>query len=165
MICKSFVECLSLEKKKSDERCEKCKEISSNTNIPCKEKGRRYTLQNDKKLTIANFWIDGGVYVDKTESKCDRLYYIVDEPKTTVIFIELKGRDIKHALEQLIATATQFKGVFENDRKFFRIVCSGAPKIANDKKCIKLKETILKLFKTMPLIKEMKIEEKYSELK
>ena len=162
MICDRFDKCLSLTQEKIGERCIECRKISNDSNITCEEKGRRYNLQNDKKLDVINFLIDGGVYDKESQSKCDRLYYVFDKPKSSAIFIELKGKDVKHALEQLMVTVSTHKELFANDRKYFRIVCSGVPKIANDKKCIKIKEILLKNFNSIPLIRERVINEKYS---
>lgn len=163
MICDKFGECINNQIKK-DSKCGSCRNESKSSNITCKENGRRYNLNNDKGLKVVNFLIDGGVYVNESIGKCDRMYFIKDESNPKFIFIELKGKDVKHGLEQLLETAKRHKTIIANNRSFFRLVCSGAPKIANDQKCIDLKREIYRLFKSVPTIKGNEIDEKYSEL-
>ena len=165
MICSDFIFCLKTGSSKFGRKCCVCRRESNEPKITCQENKRTYSLINDQNNVVINFLIDGGVISDEDEiRKCDRLYYVHDENGNSVIFIELKGKKIVHALDQLYATANLFRDCFKDCRKHFRVVCSGAPKIANDSKSIALKRKIFKEFNSQPIIKLNKLEEKYSHL-
>ena len=71
------------------------------------EKGRKYTLSISGKKETALFDVDG--YLVTRGQKCDKLV-LVDECKNAgkeewcEIFVELKGKDVAHAIEQLRTT-------------------------------------------------------------
>ena len=69
------------------------------------EKGKRYSASASCPNSTASFQIDGNIIKDG--AKCDKLVVALheDAPGTTV-FVELKGRDISHAIEQLEHTLT-----------------------------------------------------------
>ncbi|MBO6193241.1 MAG: hypothetical protein J6O00_03570 [Clostridiales bacterium] len=165
MICSKFEECIE-QYKCIDKSCLVCRSENSAHNITSKENGRRYNLINDKRLRVVNYLIDGGVYREENDkTKCDRLYVVFDQPRLTVIFVELKGKSIKHALEQLKDTAVRHKSMLSEKRTAFRVVCSGAPKIGNDPQIINLKKCIFREFNTFPIIKENNLDEAYSTIK
>ena len=66
-------------------------------------------------------------------AKCDYLYLIDLEPEPIAILIELKGTDIKRAIEQIKNTLVLFSHAFDKCNKVYgRIVFSGGtPNIQN----------------------------------
>lgn len=73
--------------------------------ISVEEKGQKYHLFFQRECESAVYAIDGGIITDETTRKCDKLILIeLDSQKWIEFFIELKGRDIKHAIEQVEAT-------------------------------------------------------------
>ena len=64
------------------------------------EKGKKYSASVACPNRTASFQIDGNII--KEGAKCDKLVVALheDAPGTTV-FVELKGRDVSHAIEQL----------------------------------------------------------------
>ena len=74
--------------------------------ISVKENGRRYILKFDKERYCVSFLVDGGIIT--TGVRCDKLIVVrlgdTSDSREAEIFVELKGKDIKHAIEQLEAT-------------------------------------------------------------
>lgn len=69
------------------------------------EKGQTYRVTFASKQMSAVYAIDGGIINDKKCSKCDKLILVcLEQDKWFELFIELKGRDISHAIEQIEAT-------------------------------------------------------------
>ena len=66
------------------------------------EKGRRYVLQVSNSKESVVYKIDG--YIITAGSKCDKMVLIKDSSNWTQIFVELKGKDLHHAIEQLGST-------------------------------------------------------------
>ncbi len=164
MVCDKFEKCIIASESDGSARCLQCRCENSDSNISCHENGKRYNLCNDMNLFITNFLIDGGVYEHKDKSsRCDRLY-VVSEAKKTAIFIELKGKNCHHALEQLYNTADRHRKLLVGMRVRFRIICSGAPNMGNDPKSIKLKRIISMEYGVLPLIKEKNYTEFYSKI-
>lgn len=80
------------------------------------EQGRKYTLEISEEKTTALFDIDG--YIITQGAKCDKLVLINEnkvngkEEAWNEIFVELKGTDVTHAIEQIRATLK--KAVFKH---------------------------------------------------
>lgn len=67
-------------------------------------------LCKDCKL-VDKYKIDGYFDSDKSHKKCDYLFIYYDnnnKNNRTIIFVELKGKDIEHAIKQLDATISTF---------------------------------------------------------
>lgn len=69
------------------------------------EKGQNYQAILSPERMTAVYAIDGGIITDKDCLKCDKLLLAsLDPDRWFELFVELKGRDISHAIEQLEAT-------------------------------------------------------------
>lgn len=112
--------------------------------VTCSERGKSYTLdqgQENPKHEVILLHIDGGVISNPEASmanKCDYAILVREgtsraEKKMTAFLVELKGKQVDHALKQLKATLhqTEFKPLWEScNRVFGRIVCtSSVPRI------------------------------------
>ena len=62
---------------------------------------RKYCAYNTRRQRVVAYRVDGGIVTDKTQSKCD---YALWTENNRVYFIELKGGDYSHALEQISST-------------------------------------------------------------
>lgn len=130
----------------------------------CEEKGKRYNLINDKHCQIALFHMDGGIICDEQNMpKCDFLFVVYDQACPTAIFVELKGKDIKHAVNQLKASVDRYGGVLDR-RICARIVCSSVPRLYNDPIVKKLKKELVSQYKGTLLIFEKNKDEKYVDI-
>ena len=120
----------------------KVKENKSSFSICC----------NEPKL-VDKYKIDGYFDCDITHRKCDYLFTCHYNTET-IIFVELKGTDIKHAIRQLDETISIFaKEQFFVQIKDFvligAIVSTGYP--SDDATFRKLKTNIIKKFKNYNL--------------
>ncbi len=131
----------------------------------CEERNKRYNLINDRNCKIALFHMDGGIVRnEKDEQKCDYLYIVHDQKCPTAIFVELKGKNIHHAVEQLRASINRY-GTELNRRICARVICSSVPRLYNDPMIKNLKKDLLKQYKKGTLfISEKNMEEKYSNI-
>ncbi len=74
-----------------------CSEEINNSIVSLKEKKSKFILHNHEKLILFKVKVDGCL-INKG-SKCDWL--LVNTKNHQALFVELKGRDIKHAFEQI----------------------------------------------------------------
>jgi len=82
-----------------------CTEELSDSKITVKRDGRKATFDNPERATIKR--IDLDCWMPSTDSpKAD---YIVSKPNVVDVIIELKGKDIDHAVEQIVATLVKWK--------------------------------------------------------
>mgnify|MGYP006973064671 CR=1 FL=1 len=70
--------------------------------VVTQELGKKYTLEITNGYPSTVFQVDGVII--KTGRKCDKLV-LVKTKEWTQIFVELKGHDAIHGMEQLLATA------------------------------------------------------------
>ncbi len=122
----------------------------------CEENKKKYVLENFKvkadRLTILSMQVDGGVVVpDKStpESicKCDYLFVVKSQNNPVAVLIELKGKNIKHAIEQIENSLIILKDALQGCiRVHGRIVYSGGtPKITNNPDFIRLQRKLKKM--------------------
>jgi hypothetical protein len=122
-----------------------------------REKGACYRLEKLGGRENVDYQVDGGLIpkVDTDNPKCDHLLLIrVSETEWIHVFIELKGTDVKHGLEQLKATLRHslFNSLAPNERRVARLVGRSMPSSKNNPEIDRLKQSIAKLnctFKTM----------------
>jgi hypothetical protein len=88
--------------------------------IVSSEKGCTHRANNVLLSAVRHFQIDGDVVRDPQILKCD--YLLLNDDVKTAYFIELKGSDIQHAIEQLECTLRIFKHELFEYRALFRVV-------------------------------------------
>ncbi len=112
------------------EKCRKYRDKRSNAKA--EERGKSIVFEGGGNEVIC-YRVDGGIIAGQSNCKCDNLLLFVDDRQA--VFIELKGVDIRHALEQ-IETAVSILGKDLTGYDFHgRIVAvSGIPDIKNDSK-------------------------------
>ena len=76
--------------------------------VSVSENGKTYTLRLQPPKRCAVYQVDGNIISEG--QKCDKLVLIDDEKGKGTIFVELKGKDISHAIDQL--EATLINGIF-----------------------------------------------------
>ncbi len=164
MICDKLYECCSNEKYicANKNGCVVFRDCRSNA--VCEEKGKRYNLVNDKGYTVILFHVDGGMISGEPDvKKCDFLYVVNDQEKPTAIFVELKGKDIYHAVRQVKETIDRY-GTALQRRIYARIVCNAVPRLYNDPSISNLRKELMKRYHGNLSIFEKNRDEKYSEL-
>jgi hypothetical protein len=70
------------------------------------ENGRKYHAENPEERKVVRCHIDGCAIRDG--ERCDYALYVPD--MDAVCFIELKGKDLKKAIQQISSTLTQLGG-------------------------------------------------------
>jgi hypothetical protein len=100
-----------------------CVEQHEGQFLVCAEKGRCVRFEKQPKRVAQKIRVDGCVIKQKTS--CD---YLVLDWKQRKHFVELKGKDVDHAFEQLEATIPEFETIGSNDEIWCFIVCSESPR-------------------------------------
>jgi hypothetical protein len=74
-----------------------------------KENKSKFTVRWERKgeLSICRIKVDGCLITDPTQKKCDYVFLIC--PEQEFLFVELKGTEIKHGIQQLLATIEFFR--------------------------------------------------------
>jgi hypothetical protein len=115
---------------------ERCSKVVKDKNIPVKENQRKFTIVNEQGLEITKIQVDGCLEIDGV--KCDWMFTMDNPP--IEIYVELKGRDVKHAFKQLENT---IKVVSRSNtaKRFCYVVASkcplSSPDIQNQQKAFK----------------------------
>lgn len=134
-------------------------------NIAVGERGQKYLANFSKGCTSAVYAIDGGIIKDYNVMKCDKLLLLeIDEQKYFELFVELKGGNIQHAIEQVEATLKNplFKDASVKARQA-RIVGRKIPSNTGNSVTERAKKTFLARyncrleFKTGPAVENLKV--------
>lgn len=126
-----------------------CNTTTTNRIVSVSENKRAFRIKNDSNFTINKIEVDG-CYIT-TGAKCDYLLEVISQNTVTMVFyVELKGSDINHAIEQLEATIqyclTEHKNV---DKKECYIIASKFPSAGPSSQVLKkkfLKKNKIQLF-------------------
>ena len=117
MICNKLRECIN---GKQDE-CKECVEFTDKREkVKCEERSKKYTLINTgNRKEIRKYNLDGGIVKNEIGFKaCDNLLIVYDTETVKAIFVELKGSDYKHAVEQLNKTGLKNHGLDSNGQLY-----------------------------------------------
>lgn len=140
MVCKKVKACCDVVQNEY-EWCGECRRETTDPKIVCEEHKKRYCLLNDKRYSVVEFKMDDGIIRNEdNKNKCDYLYVVKEPSHPVAIFVELKGRDVKHALEQIMESVTTYYRDFHYCRILGRIVCKCVPRITNDDNLIKIRK-------------------------
>lgn len=128
-------------------------------NISISENRKKYLLHNDLSNYIAVFHVDGAMVQDNDKINCDNL--LIDATGMKAIFVELKGTDLAHALQQINQTIDMMRDDISDCTKYARIVTSNRTNVPN----IRANPEYIKLYKKAEVkISANSIEEKISSL-
>jgi hypothetical protein len=153
MICNELANCrISLLKEKKDlcKRASFCIQFNDKRSKPtCSERGKSYTLVTNGDYRVISYHMDGGiVFNEENTDKCDFLFVVDDNENPTAIFIELKGKDTRHAISQVKNSIKLFEGDFVDFRIYARIVnTQGIPRIQTDPDFVSLNKLLKKKYK------------------
>lgn len=112
-----------------------CRQLRANKIIVVEENKKKFTVNNPDKKEVYQVEVDGCL-IPKEALKCDYLFEI-NNPISAVFYIELKGNDVKHAYEQLIATVEFCKSKHQTTIRECHIVHSSSPKISSTTQILK----------------------------
>lgn len=121
---------------------EDCIKIESGKIIVRKEKNSEYRASNPEQKTVYICQVDDCIVKDKTQRKCDYLLLLEDQAH----FIELKGKNLNDAIDQLQQSVMQLMPTLENtvSTAFAKISLTRTPKIYNEHKWKTLKALMKK---------------------
>ncbi len=107
---------------------EVCNECSSKSIFSKKEKSKKIIIKNVSRVRINEVKVDKCLIED--ELKCDWLYEIECDELEKIYYVELKGKDINHALKQIINTIDYCEKNYghKNCNKYACVVLSRYPK-------------------------------------
>lgn len=120
---------------------------SKNKIIPLSENKCVLKIINKNKHKIEIHHVDGGI-INDNRIRCDYLFY---DTKRKEHYLELKGSDIGHALEQIISTINILGKNIYKDSKVSFIICTRHPQM--DSKIQKLKKKIMKEYNSKLIVK------------
>lgn len=105
------------------------------------EHGRYYRGNNQAQKKLSCYLVDDGLI--KQGLRCD--FALTNDQENKIYLIELKGRDISHAAEQIKSTIDNFSVELKGKIIFARIVCTrvSSPKIRKPS-LIKLEQVVAK---------------------
>jgi hypothetical protein len=112
-----------------------CRQLKTDKLIVVEEKKKKFTLDNQNRKNIYQVKVDGCLIAEGC--KCDYLFE-VDEI-TKVYYVELKGKDISHAFEQLVSTVKFCNSTHQKILRECHIVMSSSPKISTKIQILKKK--------------------------
>ena len=118
----------------------KCATQTTHKIITAEENKRKLTIDNPSGKVVRKIQVDGCLQI-KSGKRCDYMFEI-DAPISQVIYLELKGCDIKKAYDQLVATINIFRVEHGECKKECHIVASRVPRAGP--KVQQLKITMLK---------------------
>ena len=108
--------------------CEKHQKI-----IVSEENKRKHIANNDGGNLVHHFKIDGGIVpASSSMSRCD--YLVINLEKKNAYPIELKGTDVKHAVDQIRSTITYLGGELSSYTILPRIIYNSTTHDVRDSK-------------------------------
>lgn len=179
MICNIFDNCVNIQV--SADKVSKCANGDSSqcimsadkrSKVQCAEKQKKYVLENTQGNLVLSYKMDGGIIVqDKTvppgTCKCDYLFLSSGKEKTAIL-IELKGKNVAHALKQIreVLEMEMFKNLFGSCQHVYgRIVATSfTPKLKATPDYVKLDNRLRSAFGGNIDIKEKQFTEKDIEM-
>lgn len=105
-----------------------CRQLKTDKVIVVEENRKKFTVNNPNKKEVYQVEVDGCL-IPKDALKCDYLFEM-EIPTSKVLYVELKGKDINHAYEQLVATVEFCKNAHQAAIRECHIVHSSSPKIS-----------------------------------
>ena len=105
---------------------ERCNVVNKNKIVIAKENKRIFRINNESRFTINKVTVDGCYILNGR--KCDYLFEIIDNEIKNVFYVELKGKDIEHALDQLETTLKHCISIHKKFDRSCYIVASRVPK-------------------------------------
>ena len=105
---------------------EDCNSSNKNKIVSVSENKRTFRINNKSLFTINKVEVDG-CYISEGR-KCDFLFEIIEDEVKEVFYVELKGKHIEDAVEQLEATLKACLELHKTIPRSCYIVASRVPK-------------------------------------
>lgn len=105
---------------------DECVTESSGQRVTAKENKKTFAVLNPSGKVIRKVKVDGCVITDASTIRCDYLFEI-GTPLDAVLYVELKGKNIEHACEQLSSTLKLFSRRHGRVRRHCYVVAARVP--------------------------------------
>lgn len=103
-----------------------CREITNVSKIKVEENQRKAVFLNDPRENYFRTKVDGCLVVHTLASD-----WVVSKPTVGDVVVELKGKDVNHAIKQIVSTLSYWKKEgLSNGKLAGLIVCTQYPKIS-----------------------------------
>jgi hypothetical protein len=117
-----------------------------------KEKGACYRLEHLGEFESVDYQVDGVLISGDIEGqpKCDRLLLVkISEEQWIHVFIELKGKNVSHGLEQLEATLAHplFTPRAQGEKRLARLVAKSVPSSKNNPLIERVRKNLLQRYR------------------
>lgn len=89
----------------------------------------QYRLTNEPNSVVSKYELDGCLISDNDTERCDFLLTIQGANKTPAVFIELKGKNLLKAINQINSAIEKLNPDKRQYKVFARIVMSAVPKL------------------------------------
>lgn len=157
MICQKIKKCVECEVKGeksidcTNKRVECIRSSDHRSNITCLENARRYNYVNTWHNHVIHFVVDGGMIRDdrmvpeRTE-RCDRMLVCNSSDGIIVILVELKGKQVRDAMQQIAETIKQYTAFLNDAEKVYAraVVVSSVPNLHANPSYVKCAEYVKK---------------------
>ncbi|MGK5061866.1 hypothetical protein [Janthinobacterium sp. LB3P112] len=119
---------------------DRCINDSKDKIVVCGENGRAFRLNNKGQLSVSKILVDDCL-ITGGEIRCDYLLEVAPHQvgKGVAIYVELKGIDIKHAVNQLENTLNKLKVRHADYTKKCFVVSSRVPRSSINIQMVKVK--------------------------
>jgi hypothetical protein len=102
-----------------------CEECRTDSKIVLQENKSKITFLNPNQAQVLTIKVDGCVISDNETLRCDYALIPADDVK---IYVELKGSDIQHAVEQIKSTIGLLSENSQKMKKLCFVVSTRVPK-------------------------------------
>lgn len=131
-----------------------CRNISSQKLFVYQEMRSKLTLENIDNIESISIKVDG-CEINNDSIRCDFMHLA----KGIEFYIELKGQDLEHALEQIKATISRLSTDIKKGKKISYIICTRSPMSSSEIQNHKLE--FRKKFNSRLEIKSSPFKDKY----
>lgn len=100
-----------------------CIEVTMGRIVSCEENKSRFRILNPYQKPIKKAHVDGCL-IDDDKPKCDYFFEVIDN---SVFYVEFKGTDARHALQQVVRVAQCFQISHKPLSKYAVIVTTRVP--------------------------------------
>ena len=118
-----------------------CTETQSGEEIVCAEKGRKMTFLNPYHHPVAKHAVDGCQRLRAllSDANCRLCDFLVVDWRSEEHYVELKGKNVEHALLQLQSTILELTSVGAKSRVYCWIITTESPSTQSKFQALKRK--------------------------
>lgn len=109
-----------------------CEKEKTDKQIVLQETKSKITFLNPNSIKVRKIRVDGCVIQDNESLRCDYLLILSLDNQEIEIYVELKGSDVKHAVEQLESTIKTLSDNFQKKKKLCFVVSTRVPRQGTD---------------------------------